>query len=272
MAMSTTPVVLVTGAARGIGRAIALEFAGRGYDIAALDQLQDALAELAEPIAARGRSLMTHHGDLADLSFAEAALRATARRFGRLDVLVNCAAWREPRSARGMELDSWDRTLRVCLTAPAFLSRWAAETMRRQGRGVIVNISSILSQRGSGFSAAYVAAKGGLDALTYELAATYARDGIRVVGINPGAIDTAGSHDYVDASGQSLTEDLMAWSADVIPLGRWGKPEEIARVVVMLAGDEASYVTGTTLQVDGGWSHSHFARSLLERMDPSEHL
>jgi 3-oxoacyl-[acyl-carrier protein] reductase len=263
-------VALVTGAARGIGRAIALEFARRSYDIAALDQLPDALGELTKPIEALDRCLMTHCGDLVDLQFAETALRATVRRFGRLDVLVNCAAWREPHSARTMELDSWERTLRVCLTAPAFLSRWAAETMREQGRGVIINISSILSRRGAGFSAAYVAAKGGLDALTYELATTYARDGIRVVGVNPGAIDTAGSRDYVDASGRSLTEDLMAWSEDVIPLGRWGKPEEIARVVVFLAGDEASYVTGTTLKVDGGWSHSHFARSLLKRMDPPD--
>ncbi|MFV1964971.1 MAG: SDR family NAD(P)-dependent oxidoreductase [Pirellulaceae bacterium] len=266
--MNETPVVFVTGAARGIGRAIALEFARHGYDVAALDQLHSQLDELTKPIDELGRCARTHHGDLADLAFAESALRATVDQFGRLDVLVNCAAWREPMSVRSMKLESWERTLRVCLTAPAFLSRWAAETMRQQGKGVIVNISSILSRRGCGFSAPYVAAKGGLDALTYELATTYARDGIRVLGINPGAIDTAGSRDYEDASGQSLTEDLIAWSEDAIPLGRWGQPEEIARVVVLLSGDEASYVTGANLVVDGGWSHSHFSRSFLNRMDP----
>ena len=260
------PVALVTGAARGIGRATAFEFARRGFDLSLADQLAAELDQTAEEIGRLQRAAIRHAGDLADLAFAESLVRQTLVHFGRLDVLVNCAAWREPFSMREIGIDSWDRTLRVCLTTPAFLARWAAEAMRLQGGGVIVNISSMVAERPSGTAPAYTAAKGGLDSLTYELAATYACDGVRVVAVNPGAIDTAGSRDYQDAQGASLTDELMAWSQDAIPLGRWGRPEEVARVIALLASDEASYVTGVNLTVDGGWSHSLFPQGLLARM------
>jgi 3-oxoacyl-[acyl-carrier protein] reductase len=264
--MNQTPVVLVTGAARGIGREIALQFARCGYAVSGIDVLDAELERVAAGIRDLGQRVLPQSGDLADLDFAESAVRRTVEQLGRLDVLVNNAAWRELTSLREITLDSWERTLRIGLTVPAFLARWAAEDMRRRQRGVIINISSIIAHRGSGTSPAYATAKGGLDALTYELAATYGRDGIRAVGIRPGAIDTAGSQDYFDAHGVSLTDELRAWSEDAIPLGRWGTAEELARMVVLLAADEASYLTGVNLTVDGGWSHNHFPRHLLDRM------
>jgi 3-oxoacyl-[acyl-carrier protein] reductase len=141
--------------------------------------------------------------------------------------------------------------------------------MERQGQGVIINVSSIMSTRAGGVGPAYVAAKGALDALTYELASLYGPVGIRVVAVNPGAIDTAGSADYTDDEGESLTGQLRAWSEDHIPVGRWGTAEEIARTIATLAGDDARYITGTTIVADGGWLHSLFPHRLKKRMHPS---
>lgn len=264
------PVALVTGAAGGIGRATTFELGRRGYSLALVDCNAAGVAALAEELKGAGTEALAFDGDLADLSFAERAVRETAHRLGRLDLLVNNAAWRELKSMRSITPESWDRTLRVCLTAPAFLARWAAEIMERHGGGVIVNVSSIRAFQPDGVAAAYVAAKGGLDALTYDLASLYGRLGIRVVAINPGAIDTELSRDYSDASGESLTTDLRRSSEEMIPLGRWGRPEEIARMIALLASDDASYVTGTTIVVDGGWTRNGTPHSLKKRMNPDE--
>ena len=265
-----TPVAFLTGAAAGIGLATAQELSRRGYSLGLLDSNVAALASAAGVLQAAGARVQIHAGDVGDLAFSEAALRETARQFGRLDLLVNNAAWRELVSMRRVSLESWEKTLRVCLTAPAFLARTAAEIMEPQKSGVIVNISSIRAFQPDGLAAAYAAAKGGLDSVTYDLATLYGRAGIRVFGIAPGAIDTALSSDYTDASGSSITTDLRRASEDDIPLGRWGKPEEIARLIATLASDDASYLTGTTIVVDGGWTRNGTPRSLKQRMAPDD--
>lgn len=264
------PVALITGAAGGIGRATAFELGRRGYALSLVDCNEAGVAALVAELSVAGTDALALAGDLADLEFAARAVRDTACHFGRLDLLVNNAAWRELKSMRSITPESWDKTLRICLTAPAFLARWAAEIMERQGGGAIVNISSIRAFQPDGVAAAYVAAKGGLDSLTYDLASLYGRAGIRVLAISPGAIDTELSRDYSDDSGQSLTSDLRRSSEEMIPLGRWGRPEEIARMVALLAGDEASYLTGTTIVVDGGWTRNGTPHSLKRRMNPDE--
>ena len=268
--MNHKPVALITGAARGIGRETALEFARRGYDLGLLDVLPDELQATSRESADLGAECIAETCDLNSLEAAQASLHRVAEHFGRLDVLVNNAAWREIKTMREISVESWERTLRICLTTPAFLSRWAAEIMEPQGSGVIINICSIMSRRGGGVAAAYPAVKGGLDSLTYELASLYGRSGIRVLAVSPGAIDTELSADYPGADGQAIDAELRQWSTSEIPLGRWGEPAEIARVIAMLSSDDASYMTGTNVTVDGGWSRAHFPRELLRRMMPDQ--
>lgn len=265
MPRSDKPLAIITGAARGIGRATALEFASRGHNLALLDVLADELRATAGEVEAAGAEVLAHPCDLADLAAVEAAGDAViAWSGGRIDVLVNNAAWREVTTMREISVESWEKTLRICLTAPAFLSRRVASVMEPRGRGVIVQVSSIMSARGGGVSPAYVAAKGGLDSLTYELATLYGASGIRVLSVRPGAVDTELSNDYHAADATQSQDALRDWSHDAIPLGRWARPVEVARVIAMLASDDASYLTGTTITVDGGWSQAHFPGSLRD--------
>jgi NAD(P)-dependent dehydrogenase (short-subunit alcohol dehydrogenase family) len=267
--MNKRPVVLVTGASRGIGRATAIEFARRGYDAAIVARSEDDLNETARLVGEAGGEALVCVGDLADLGFAQQCVRDTAARWGRLDVLVNNAAWREIVSMRTISVESWERTLRVSLTVPAFMSRWAAEVMHRRGGGVIVQVSSMMSSQAAGFSPAYIACKGGLDSLTYELATLYGPAGIRVVAINPGAIDTDMSQD-VAGEEAGIHDDFRQFSEDMIMLGRWGTPAEIARLIATVASDDCAYVTGTTITADGGWSRQHLTTSLQRQMFSDE--
>jgi 3-oxoacyl-[acyl-carrier protein] reductase len=268
--MTDRPVVLLTGASRGIGAATAIEFARRGYDLALTATTAATLERSAAEARSLGADAMTMAGDLADLAFAERLVHETARRFGRIDALVNNAAWREITTMRQIGVESWDRTLRICVTAPAFLARWAAAHMELRGRGVVVNVSSIVSTHAAGTAPAYVAAKGAMDALTYELAALYGPSGIRVVGVSPGAIDTELSADYEGTEGENVSAALRQWTEDVIPLRRWGTAEEAARAIAWVASGDAAYVTGTTIVVDGGWSHQLHPYSLKHRMQPGQ--
>jgi NAD(P)-dependent dehydrogenase (short-subunit alcohol dehydrogenase family) len=150
--MSDKPVAIVTGASRGIGAETAVEFARRCYRVTLAARSDPALEEVAQRVRAAGGEALVQAGDLGDMAFAEAIVRNTAAQFGRIDALVNNAAWREILTLRQITLESWEKTLRVCLTAPAFMSRWAAEVMIPRKKGVIINVSSVQSERASGFA------------------------------------------------------------------------------------------------------------------------
>jgi 3-oxoacyl-[acyl-carrier protein] reductase len=267
--MADARIAIVTGASRGIGAATAREFASRGYSVTLVGQDHEALAEVKRHVEAFAVETLVYVGDLANLEFAESVVSGTIERWGRVDVLVNNAAWREIATMRTIGLDSWEKTLRVCLTAPAFLARWAAADMESRGSGVIVNISSIMSKQAAGFCPAYIACKGALDALTYELAALYGPAGLRVLGINPGAIDTAMSRQLGEVDSND-DEAVRQFSEDMIMLRRWGASEEIARAVAWVASDEASYLTGTSIVIDGGWQRQHFPYSLKHQQLPAQ--
>lgn len=268
--MADRPVAFVTGASRGIGAAMILEFAGRGYDVALVARTQADLDAVAAQAGESGADAIVLTGDIADLDFCENAIQQTIERFGRIDALVNNAAWRELVTMRKITVESWEKTLRISLTAPAFLAKWAAVHMEKQGSGVIINISSVMSDRASGFSPAYIACKGALDSLTFDLAALYGAVGIRVVCVNPGAIATEMSSDYESDVGDSISDEIVDALTGFTPLGRFGKPEEIAKTVVWLCSDDASFITGTTILADGGIGHQLHPRKVQALMYPDE--
>ena len=266
--MSDKPTALVTGASQGIGAATARAFARDGYNLALVALSEQDLGTVAAEVEEHGVEALTIAGDLADLAFAESTVTATVEKFGRLDVLVNNAATSERETIETISLDQWEHVLRVNLTVPAFLARWAAQPMKAGGRGVIINISSIEAIQPTPLSPAYGASKGGLDSITRNLAAMYGPSGIRVVGIRPGAIDTALSQSYTSEEGVSLTDQLRTATCDRMPLGRWGRAEEIAETIVWLASPGASYITGTSLIVDGGWTSNRMGYEIMNQMVP----
>jgi 3-oxoacyl-[acyl-carrier protein] reductase len=269
MSDGSRPVAVVTGASSGIGAAAAGEFARRGYDLA-LCADTGPLDDVAAAARALGGRAAAITGDLADLAFCERLIARAADEFGRVDVLVNNAAWRETVTMRQITVESWERTLRVCVTAPAFLARWAAVHMEQRGHGVIVNVGSIMADRPAGTAPAYVAAKGALDSLTYELAALYGPAGVRAVGVAPGAVDTAIAPGHRGSDPDPAAGELREWTQDVIPLRRWATPAEIASAIAWLASDGASYISGTTLVVDGGWSRHLHPYSAQRRLHPGQ--
>ncbi len=268
--MTDRPVVFITGASQGIGAEAAKEFSRRGHDVVLLARNQQNLELVADAVRQLGTEPLVCRCDLADLDAAEHEVARAAEHFGRIDVLVNNAAWREMPTMRAISVESWDKTLRISLTAPAFLSRWCASHMERRGKGVIINISSIQSRRVSGFGPAYMVAKGGLDSLTMELGVLYGPKGIRTVGLNIGAIDTEMGADYESPDGQNISKTLRQTTEDMIPLRRWGQPDEIARCIAMFASDDASYINGANLLVDGGWTHNISPYSLKKLLHPEE--
>jgi 3-oxoacyl-[acyl-carrier protein] reductase len=252
-ATSTKGCAIVTGAAGGIGRAIVKEFAALGHAVVLVDSNAAGLEEVSAHVAAMGGTTLPVVCDLTDLTAVEAAVKRAVVHFGRIEVLVNNAATRRLVSMKTITPPEWDATLRLCLTAPAFLSRWTAEEMLTTGGGVIVNIGSMMARQAHGLSPDYVACKAAIEALTYDLAALYGRDGIRVVTVAPGAVDT----DFVNLGNGTDRDSVRVFSESMTMLGRWAQPSEVAKAVAWVSSPEASYLTGTTLVLDGGWSRMH---------------
>jgi 3-oxoacyl-[acyl-carrier protein] reductase len=256
--MSESRVALVTGASGGIGLATASALARAGYTLAVTAPTETDLEAASRALPAGTVAIA---GDLGDLAFVASLAPAVCDRLGRIDLLVNNAAWRELRTMRDVTVASWERTLRVCLTAPAFLARDVAATM--SPGGVVVNVSSVMAGRGFGVATAYVAAKAGLDAVTRDLAVLYGPAGVRVIGVAPGAVDTAMSADY---AADEASRQMRAFSEQMIPAGRWARADEVAAAIVVLASDALGYLNGTTVALDGGWSANLYPRDLRERL------
>jgi NAD(P)-dependent dehydrogenase (short-subunit alcohol dehydrogenase family) len=238
-------VALVTGAARGIGLAVARRFLAEGWRVALLDiegqLLQGAVAGLANP-----DSTMALSCDVSDATAVGSALTEVERRFGRLDALVNNAGIAVFAPLLETSDDDWKRVLEVNLTGPFLCTKAAVPLMREHGGGAIVNITSISAVRASTLRSAYGTSKAGLAHLTKQLAVELAALGIRVNGVAPGPVETA-------MAKAVHTPEIRADYHDAIPLNRYGLEEELAEAVFFLCSDRASYITGQILAVDGGF-------------------
>jgi NAD(P)-dependent dehydrogenase (short-subunit alcohol dehydrogenase family) len=270
--MKDKKVVIITGAAGGIGRATATKFAEENYSLVLSDIAEEPLNSLVGDLKNRcGADCLAIPGDLEQLSYLERLVNQTIQQFGRIDALVNNAAWRSLETLRTMDIETWEKTLRICLTAPVFLTKWVAEQMEKQAEGgVVLNVSSVMASRPSGCGPAYIAAKGALESLTAEFAITYGRSRIRVVGVAPGYIDTDLSNDYVDPEGENISATMTNELTDFIPLSRGGAAREVAEAIFWLCSEQASYVSGTTLTIDGGFKPNFSRYSIKKKQFPNE--
>ena len=241
-------VAIVTGAATGIGQAIAIRFANEGAKVV-VDYVgnPDSANQTVEQIKALGSKAIAIAADVSNPEQVAALLDGTIKEFGRLDIVVNNAGIETKAPFVDYPLDHLQKILAVNLVGPFVVSQAAARQMIKQGNGGrIINISSIHEDLPMPTNAAYCASKGGLRMLTRTICVELAKDRITVNNIGPGAVFTP-----IDADIQANPELEKALMAE-IPLNRWGKPEEIAGLAVYLASDEASYITGSTFFIDGG--------------------
>jgi NAD(P)-dependent dehydrogenase (short-subunit alcohol dehydrogenase family) len=240
-------VAIVTGAAHGIGRAIAEAFAAEGAAVLVADVDEQAGEECAADIRKRGQAASFVRVDVSDDSHVAHAIELAAKRNGRIDVLCNnaayIAAWHDIERASAEE---WDRSYAVTLMGAVAFTRLALPHMTPHRAGSIVNIASIQGMVGARTSPAYTAMKHAMIGLTRSVAYDYGEQNIRCNAICPGAIRTRIS----PPDGSELHQRQMAKTF----LGRVGQPDEVARVAVFLASDESSYVTGAVIPVDGGWT------------------
>jgi NAD(P)-dependent dehydrogenase (short-subunit alcohol dehydrogenase family) len=238
-------VALVAGGGSGIGRATCRLLGERGASVVVADIDREAAALTAELVRQGGGGAEAGRCDVAAEEEVEAAVDLARRRFGRLDVLINCAGMLRTARLEATGPKEWDEVLAVNLTGAFLLTRAAMVAMREAGGGAIVHVASRMAIRVKEGHGAYAASKAGILQLTQMAALEGAPHGIRVNCVCPGFIDTPMTR------GAYGEEEFRGWSR-VCPLGRPGRPEEVARAMLFLASDEASFVTGVALPVDGG--------------------
>lgn len=240
----TNRTALITGASRGIGRACAASLAAAGARVALAARNIDALEELAAALRAEGREAFAIALDLSSADSIKEAAARVAKDFGRIDILVNNAAITKDNLALRMKRDDWDAVLSTNLTGAFLMIQQVIPAMIRERWGRIVNISSIVGETGNAGQANYVASKAGLIGLTKSIAQEIASRNVTVNAVAPGFIST----DMTQVLPQELKDKLLA----AIPLRRFGQPEDVAAAVRFLASDEAAYITGHVLDVNGG--------------------
>jgi 3-oxoacyl-[acyl-carrier protein] reductase len=237
-------IALVTGASQGIGRATSLLLAEAGAKIAVAARTAEKLSSLVAEIEAAGGAALAVPMDVADAAQVKAGFQQLLAKFGRLDILVNNAAITRDTLALRMKLDDWDAVLRTNLTGAHLCIQQALGAMLKQRSGRIINITSVVAETGNAGQSNYVASKAGLIGLTRAIAVEVASRSITVNAIAPGFIETP----MTDVLSQELKDKMKS----LIPLGRFGTDREIAAAIAFLASDEAAYITGQVLDVNGG--------------------
>jgi NAD(P)-dependent dehydrogenase (short-subunit alcohol dehydrogenase family) len=241
-------VAIVTGAARGIGEATVRALAEAGATVVATDILDDEGEALARELSGNAGSVSYAHLDVTSEDEWRALVDRTVGDLGRLDVLVNNAGIGTMADVEQETTEGWERTIAVNQESVWLGMRAVAPTMRESGGGSIINVSSIFGAVGGfGGSVAYHASKGAVRLMTKSAAIRYATEGIRINSVHPGFIDTPL---VADLKGTDVERRII----DSTPMSRWGRPEEVGAVIAFLASDAASYMTGSEVYVDGGWT------------------
>lgn len=239
-------VALITGATGGIGQAVAELFAREGAGLVVTDIAEDAVERLAASLQAEGADVLAARLDVSSPENWSEAIELTRRRFGRLDVLVNIAGVVDWPGTEETTKDAWDRVIAVNQTGTWLGMKTAMPLLRASGNASVINTSSVLGLVGSGAAAAYQASKGAVRLLTKTAAVEYATRGVRVNSVHPGVIATPMIQDLLDEQGDRQPDIVRT------PMRRAGRPAEIAPMMLFLAGDESSFVTGAEFVVDGG--------------------
>lgn len=237
-------VAVVTGAARGIGQAIAARLASAGADVALCDLDKEWLAETAGHVTSLGRRAECFSVDVSKAEAVQAVVEQIEKAFGRIDILVNNAGITKDMFIARLSEADWDAVLAVNLKGAFLFTKAVSRGMMKQRSGAIVNVASIIGLIGNAGQCNYAASKGGLIALTKSVAKELASRNIRANAVAPGYIQTKMT--------EKLPEEIKKKMLELIPLGRFGLPEDVAKVVLFLASEASAYVTGQVLTVCGG--------------------
>ncbi len=237
-------VAVITGAARGIGRAIAEELSAAGADLALCDLKAEWLNDTADAVRKNGRKAACYSVDVSDSKGVDATIGEILKSMGKIDIMVNNAGITKDTLLIRMKEEDWDQVISVNLKGTFLFTKAVARPMMKQESGVIVNISSIIGLIGNAGQCNYAASKAGVIALTKSSAKELASRGVRVNAVAPGFIETKMT--------EVLSEDVRKKMLDVIPMKRFGTPADVAKAVLFLTSDGSSYMTGQVLTVSGG--------------------